>query len=166
MGGGVRRHCEASAVIEAPIDAVWDVVSDVTRVGEWSGECQGCAWVEGADSAVPGAKFRGRNRRGSLRWTRLNQVIKAEAPHTFVWRTVTRFPYLDSVEWKLILAAEGSKTRITEAFEILRLSKAMEGVLNVIMPAHRDRSSDLASDLDRLKSLVEAKSGQRSSDSG
>jgi uncharacterized protein YndB with AHSA1/START domain len=152
----MRRSCEASAVIEAPIDAVWNVVSDVTRVGEWSGECQGCAWVGGADSPVPGAQFRGRNRRGSMRWTRLNQVISAEPPHAFVWRTVARFPYLDSVEWKLILVEEGSSTRITEAFEILRLSKAMEGVLNVIMPTHRDRSADLAADLDRLKSLVEA----------
>lgn len=157
----MRRSCEASATIEAPIDAVWNVVSDVTRVGEWSGECQGCAWVGGADSPVPGAQFRGRNRRGSMRWTRLNQVIEAEPPHTFVWRTVARFPYLDSVEWKLILAEERSATRVIEAFEILRLSKAVEGVLNVVMPAHRDRSADLAADLDRLKSLVEAENPTR-----
>jgi hypothetical protein len=71
---------------------------------------------------------------------------------------VPRFPYLDSVEWKLILAEEGSTTRITEAFKILRLSKAMEGILNIVMPAHRDRSADLAADLDRLKSLVESAS--------
>jgi hypothetical protein len=76
----------------------------------------------------------------------------------FVWRTVARFPYLDSVEWKLTLAEEGSTTVITESFEILRLSKAMEGLLNVVMPAHRDRSGDLAADLDRLKSLVETRS--------
>ena len=151
----MRRSCEASAVIDAPIDAVWKVVSDVTRVGEWSGECQGCAWVGGADSPVAGAQFRGRNRRGSMRWTRLNEVTKAEPPHTLVWRTVPRFPYLDSVEWKLILAEEGSTTRITEEFEILRLSRAMEGVISVVMPAHRDRSADLAADLERLKSLVE-----------
>jgi hypothetical protein len=91
-----------------------------------------------------------------MRWTRLNEVVQAEPPRTFVWRTVARFPYLDSSEWKLILAEEGSATLITESFEILRLSKAMEGVLNVVMPAHRDRSADLAADLDRLKSLVEA----------
>jgi hypothetical protein len=91
-----------------------------------------------------------------MRWTRLNQVTEVEPPHAFVWRTVPRFPYLDSVEWKLILAQEESTTRVTEAFEILRLSKAIEAVINVVMPAHRDRSADLASDLDRLKSLVES----------
>jgi hypothetical protein len=91
-----------------------------------------------------------------MRWTRLNEVIEAEPPHTFVWRTVARFPYIDSVEWKLILAEEGSTTKVTEAFEIIRLAKAVEGVVNVVMPAHRDRSADLAADLGRLKSLVEA----------
>jgi hypothetical protein len=154
----MRRSCEANAVIGAPIDAVWNVVSDVTRVGEWSGECQSCAWVGGADSPVPGAQFRGRNRRGSMRWSRLNEVVRSEPPHSFVWRTVARFPYLDSTEWRVSLAEDGSSTRVTEAFQILRLSKPIEGLLNVVMPAHRDRSADLAADLDRLKSLVEASS--------
>jgi uncharacterized protein YndB with AHSA1/START domain len=157
----MRRSCEASAVIEAPIEAVWNVVSDVTRVGEWSGECQGCTWVGDSDSAAPGAQFRGRNRRGSVRWTRLNEVTTADAPRTLVWHTVARFPYLDSVEWRVTLADEGSTTRITEAFEILRLSKMMEGVFTVVMPAHRDRSADLTADLGRLKSLVEAENRSR-----
>lgn len=152
----MRRSCEASVVIGAPIDAVWNVVSDVMRIGEWSGECQGCAWMGGADSPVPGARFQGRNRRGSMRWSRLNEVIRAEPPHTLVWQTVARFPYLDSTEWQLRLAEDGSSTRVTEAFEIVRLSRAIEGFLYVVMPQHRDRSADLAADLDRLKSLVEA----------
>ncbi len=154
----MRRRCEASAVIGAPVYAVWNIVSDVTRVGEWSGECQSCGWVGSSDSSLPGAQFRGRNRRGSMRWTRLNQVIRAEPPHSLVWRTIARFPYLDSTEWQLNLAEDGSATKVTEAFEILRLSKAMERFLDVVMPAHRDRSADLAADLARLKSLVEAES--------
>ena len=110
----------------------------------------------GADSPVPGARFQGRNRRGFMRWSRLNEVIRAEPPHTLVWQTVARFPYLDSTEWQLRLAEDGSSTRVTEAFEIVRLSRAIEGFLYVVMPQHRDRSADLAADLDRLKSLVEA----------
>jgi hypothetical protein len=54
------------------------------------------------------------------------------------------------------LAEDGPTTRVTAAFQILRLSKTIEGLLYVVMPAHRDRSADLAADLDRLKSLVEA----------
>ena len=154
----MRRNCEANAVIQAPIDAVWNVVSDVTRVGEWSGECEGCAWVGGADAAVAGARFRGRNHRGPLRWTRLNEVIRAEPPHTFVWRTIARFPFLDATEWQLSLAEEGSATRVTQTFQVLRLAKAIEGAIYFVMPPHRDRSADLAADLSRLKSLVEVES--------
>lgn len=153
----MRRSCTASVVIEAPIGAVWNVISDVRRVGEWSGECQGCAWVGGAESARPGAQFRGRNRRGTMRWTRLNEVVRAEPPHTLAWRTVARFPYLDSTEWQLCLTEVAAATEVTETFEILRLSRAMEGLFNVVMPAHRDRSADLGADLDRLKLVVEAK---------
>src|SRR6516165_7639295 len=135
----MRRSCEASAVIEAPIDAVWNVVSDVTRVGEWSGECQGCIWIGGADSPVPGAQFRGRNRRGTMRWTRVNEVTRAEPPHTMVWQTIARFPYLDSTEWQLRLAEDESGTRVTESFQIVRLSKGLEAFFGLVMPAHRDR---------------------------
>jgi hypothetical protein len=109
----------------------------------------------GAAWPVQGAQFRGRNRRGSVRWIRVNEVIRAERPHTFVWRTVARFPYLDSVEWQIRLSDDESATQVTEAFDILRLSRAMEGLLDVCMPAHRDRSADFAGDLDRLKSLIE-----------
>ena len=93
-----------------------------------------------------------------MRWSRLNEVLRAEPPRTLVWQTVARFPYLDSTEWQLSLAEDGPSTRVTEAFEIVRLSKAMERLFGVVMPAHRDRRADLAEDLDRLKSLIEAAS--------
>jgi len=79
--------------MSAPPEAIWAVVADVTRVGEWSGECRGCIWVEGASEAVAGARFRGTNRRGGFRWTRLNEVVRADRPNELVWRTVPSGPY-------------------------------------------------------------------------
>ena len=55
----MRRECEASVIVAAPPEAVWAVVSDVTRVGEWSGECRACVWLGEAVAPVPGARFRG-----------------------------------------------------------------------------------------------------------
>jgi hypothetical protein len=69
---------------------------------------------------------------------------------------MARFPYLDSTEWQLHLAEDESGTQVTESFQILRLSRGLERVLGLVMPAHRDRSADLASDLDRLRALIEA----------
>jgi uncharacterized protein YndB with AHSA1/START domain len=152
----MRRGCRASVTIEAPAEAVWEVVSDVTRVGEWSGECHGCAWEQGSLGAVRGARFRGRNRRGGFRWTRLNEVTDVDPPRRLKWRTVPRFPYPDSVQWELSLLETDSGTTVTESFEVVKIPKVMEWGIGVAMPAHRDRSADLGEDLLRLKKVVES----------
>jgi uncharacterized protein YndB with AHSA1/START domain len=152
----VRRSCEANVTIAAAPESVWSVVSDVTRVGEWSGECRGCEWVGSGTTLSPGAEFRGRNRRGGLRWTRLNRVIVADKPYEIIWRTVARFPYLDSVEWHLCLDPAVGGTSVTEGFEVLHIPRVMEWGVGIAMPAHRDRSADLVDDLARLKDLVES----------
>ena len=152
----MRRTCEASIDIDAPAAAVWGVVADVTRVGEWSGECRGCAWVGTATTPAPGGRFRGRNRRGAFRWSRVNEFVEVDEPQTLVWRTLRRFPYPDSVEWRLALTDVGGLTRVTESFAVLQVPKVMELAVGVAVPAHRDRTQDLADDLARLKRVVES----------
>ena len=41
--------------IGAPAEQVWAMVSDVTRMGEWSPESEGAAWLGGATGPQPGA---------------------------------------------------------------------------------------------------------------
>jgi hypothetical protein len=151
----VRRMCAAETVIDAPADAIWAVVCDVTRVGEWSGECRGCSWVGAAGAAAPGARFRGANRRAWLRWTRLNEIVAADEPRRLIWRTIASGPYPDSVEWQIDLVPGNGSTRVRESFTVLAMPRYMEWLLWVAGPAHRDRTSDLESDLGRLKRLVE-----------
>ena len=69
---GMKRHAEATVHIDAPPEAVWAVIADVTRGGEWSGESRGCVWLNGAGSVEVGARFRGRNRRGPFSWSRVS----------------------------------------------------------------------------------------------
>jgi ligand-binding SRPBCC domain-containing protein len=152
----MRRQCEAKITVKAPAEAVWSVISDVTRVGEWSGECRVCQWVGDSADPVPGARFRGGNRRGWMRWTRLNQIDLTDAPKEMVWHTVSGWIYRDSTEWRVSLRPAADGTEVTESFRILRLSRPMETLLELFQPAHRDRSKDLADDLARLKKVVEA----------
>lgn len=158
----MRRECEAKIIVKAPVEAVWDVVSGVTRVGEWSGECRHCEWVgSSAEPAAAGERFRGSNRRGLMRWARLNEIDVADAPNEMVWHTVFGAMQRDSTEWRVRLRATPDGTEVTESFRILRLSRAMEIFLGLIQPAHRDRSEDLAGDLGRLKKVVEAEVASR-----
>jgi uncharacterized protein YndB with AHSA1/START domain len=151
----VRRNCEADVTVAASPEEVWALISDVTRVGEWSGECRGCAWTDGAVAPEPGVRFKGLNRRGGLRWSRLNEVVLADRPHTLVWRTIARAPYFDSSEWRISLVESGAATQVTESFQVLKMPRSVERLLWFAMPAHRDRSTDLAEDLARLKGVLE-----------
>jgi hypothetical protein len=151
----MKRTCSAETVIDAPAEAIWAVVCDVTRVGEWSGECRGCSWVGEVRVPIPGARFRGANRRAWLRWTRLNEIITVNEPFQLNWRTIPSGPYPDSVEWQIDLVPENGSTRVRESFTVLAMPRLMERLLWVVVPAHRDRTHDLESDLKRLKSLAE-----------
>ncbi len=153
----LRRECQGTVTIDAPADAVWAVISDVTRVGEWSGECRGCEWVGGATEAAKGAQFRGRNRRGGVRWSRRNEIDVAERPKTLAWHTIMSAIYRDSTDWRITLApaADGQGTVVTQSFHITHLSRPLDWLFGLAMPPHRDRSTDLADDLGRLKALVE-----------
>jgi len=151
----VRRSCTASIEISAPPADVWAVAADVTRVGEWSGECRGCEWADGATGAAVGARFRGHNRRLALRWTRTNQIFVADEPHRLVWRTMPSGIYTDSVEWEVRLEENGSSTTAHLSYSVVKLAKAVELLIDVFFPPHRDRTGDLADDLGRLKRLVE-----------
>ena len=51
----VARTCRAEVIAGAPLEAVWCVVADVTRTGEWSHECLDVSWLGGATAAAPGA---------------------------------------------------------------------------------------------------------------
>ena len=53
------RYTE-SAVVACPPDTLYNMVSDVTRMGEWSPICRACWWDEGQGPRA-GAWFTGRN---------------------------------------------------------------------------------------------------------
>ncbi|MFN8034426.1 MAG: SRPBCC family protein [Acidimicrobiia bacterium] len=65
----------------APADTVWAMVSDVTRMGEWSPENQGGTWLGGATGPQPGAKFRSANRVGKRKWKTVATGVSDRATH-------------------------------------------------------------------------------------
>lgn len=152
----VQPEASTTVVVDADIDAVWEVVGDPTRVGEWSHECVDAEWVGDTAEARPGARFRGRNRQGLIRWGRLCEIVRAE-PHELVWRTVpTRFTP-DSTEWALRLTPVDGGTSIEQSYRLVKGSK-LEVVYATILPAHRDRTDALTKDLERIGALA-ARSG-------
>ncbi|HUC05297.1 MAG TPA: SRPBCC family protein [Acidimicrobiales bacterium] len=72
-----------SREIGAPAERVWELVSDLPRMGEWSPENQGGRWIKGATGPALGAGFLGKNRNGLRRWTTKATVVQCEPGKVF-----------------------------------------------------------------------------------
>lgn len=87
-----------SVEIEAPPEVVWKMVSDPTRVPEWSPELARVQWLGSATGPTVGARFKGTNRNGWHRWSTKCTVIEVEPNRTFAYR-VSSFRLAVS-EWR------------------------------------------------------------------
>ena len=118
MGGRGSRTDESDVAVEevvaAPAQLLYDLVSDVTRMGEWSPETTSCRWVGGATGPRVGARFRGSNRNGWRRWSTSCTVVAAEPGSRFSfdvdlwWMPISR--------WTYEFLPEGRGTRVRESW--------------------------------------------------
>ena len=102
--------------VAAPPEVVYDLIADLTRMGEWSPECAGGAWL--TDERGSGARFKGRNRRGLVRWSTIAEVLIADRPRELSFATLHR--ELPATRWTYHLVPVGDGTRLTESFEAVR----------------------------------------------
>lgn len=100
-----------SIVVRASPEAVYDLVSDVTRTGEWSPQCRACWWEEGATGAV-GDHFGGRQETAERTWETRSRVEEADRPSAFAWSVNDR-----KVFWRYDLEPVEGGTRLTESWE-------------------------------------------------
>jgi hypothetical protein len=73
-----------SIFISRPPEAVYDLVADITRTGEWSPICKAC-WWDDATGPMPGAWFTGRNESAERVWETRSQVVVADPGREFAW---------------------------------------------------------------------------------
>src|SRR5215470_2336691 len=157
---GVAKSGHAEAMSEAPPGAVWQIVADVTRTGQWSHECRRVRWLGPAAAPAPGARFRGSNRSGWLRWRRVCEILTADPPRELAWRTLSTPLYPDSTEWHILIQPAGPGTRIAESYQVVRLPPAwLDRLMALVNPSHIDRATALDSDLRRLAALAATGAG-------
>jgi Polyketide cyclase / dehydrase and lipid transport len=100
--------------VAVPPDALYALVSDVTRMGEWSPICTGGWWDEGQGPQV-GAWFTGRNEIPGRTWETRCQVVAADPGRKFAWEVNNGWVY-----WGYTFEPEGDGTRLTESWEFLQ----------------------------------------------
>ena len=78
---------EESIDIDAPPERLYDMVSDLSRMGEWSPENLGGKWLGGASGPAEGARFKARNRNGWRRWSTKVRIVTANPPKEVGWES-------------------------------------------------------------------------------
>lgn len=113
------KHGIHSIEIAAPPEHVYGLVSDVTRMGEWSPECYRAEWLDGARSATVGARFRGHNRVGPIRWQTTAVVTIAQPATEFAFTVIDDRTGREETHWSYELRPGSVGTVLTESFQFV-----------------------------------------------
>lgn len=147
----------ASIEIAATPEAVYDLVADVARMGEWSPEATGA--VGAPEQAAAGDHFWGLNRKGVWRWFTRCTVREAQRGQRFVFDV--DFPPVPVSRWSYEFAATPAGCRVTETWQdrrVGRVAAPIKWIGGVLIPGprakHNQRNIELT--LQRLKAAAES----------
>src|SRR3954447_12991823 len=150
------NEVEVAQTIAADPVVVYDLVSDVTRMGEWSPETTGCRWLRGATGPAVGAKFKGTNRHLVYRWSTTCTVVDADPGRRFAF-TVAWGPVPIS-RWSYDFRPDGAGCVVTEGWIDRRPSwMRLAGAVSMAIP-HRGthNRAGMEKTLAALKAKAEA----------
>lgn len=138
---------------------VWDVVSDITRTGEWSPETFEATWTRGSTGPEVGAHFKGhvrRSGRGPVTYWSLCRVSACEPGREFGFQVLGPGESVMS-NWEYVLEPDGvGGSDVTETFwmEPTLPNRAYWLVAGWIRGPYNKRN--IAESLERIKGIVEA----------
>jgi hypothetical protein len=143
-------------VIAAPAERVYDLVADLTRMGEWSDECARVEWVGDATGPEAGARFLGHNQtgpRGLIKWSRRGRLLVADRGCEFAF--ATEEGGAEGVVWRYVFESVAGGTRVTESYEVTRIP-TWARIVDVPTNRHRALLKSMRHTLSQLKQAAEA----------
>jgi hypothetical protein len=150
-------HDAVTVHMNATPQAVWELVSDVTRIGSYSPETFEAEWLEGASGPAAGAKFRGhvkRNGRGPVYWTTCT-VTDCDPGRVFAFGVGQAAKPLNV--WRYEIApAEGGGTDVTESFTLASTMPLRLYWLVLGWSRGRTNREGMRTTLERIKAEVES----------
>jgi uncharacterized protein YndB with AHSA1/START domain len=149
-------HAAVTLHIDAPPEKVWGLISDITKMGEYSPEVFEAEWLGDATGPAVGAKYRGhvkRNERGPTYWTTC-KVTECSPGEVFEFAVVMGDRAMNT--WRYEFAPSGSGTDVTESFRLTdSILTKIFGVLGGQLRTNRNKR-DMLRTLERVKAVAEA----------
>lgn len=139
--------------VDAPPEKVWALVSDLPAMGALSPEAAGGDWQGGgATGPSVGAKFKGRNKNGSKKWSTVSTVLASEPGRLFTFDA--KVGPMSVSEWSYALEPEGTGTRLTEAWTDTR--GALMGKIGTIATGVKERKEHNARGMEQTLAAIKA----------
>jgi len=147
---------EVTLHVNVPPERLYALVSDVTRMGEWSPETVRCRWLDGATGPAVGARFKGTNRRGFMRWSTKPRVVAAEPAREFAFVVNLLIFNREMTKWRYQFEPAAGGTDVTESFEMMDdlpwyISFGERSVMRI-----KDRKADLEAGMHRTLERIKA----------
>lgn len=142
--------------VEAPPEAVWALVADVTQTHRYSEETFEAEWLDGATGPAVGTRFRGhvhRNGRGPTYWSTC-RITACEPGREFGFEVVVGGRPINN--WHYRFEPAGTGTDVTESFRLTpsagtRLYWALLG-----RARGRTNRANMRATLRRIKNIAES----------
>ncbi|MBK5288541.1 MAG: SRPBCC family protein [Acidimicrobiia bacterium] len=109
---------EVTVHMNATPEAIWALVSDVTKIGSYSPETFEAEWLDGATGPAVGVRFRGhvkRNQKGPIYWSECF-ITECEENRLFTFGVGKAGKALNTWSYRLTPAGDG--TDVTESFAL------------------------------------------------
>lgn len=137
-------------------EVVWDIVSDVTRIGEFSPETFEAAWIGGATGPAVGARFKGhvkRNGVGPVYWT-VCEITDLTPGEHFEFAVLVSGETINRWGYRLTPVEDG--TEVTEYFSLK--PSAFTRVYWALLGKLRGRTNErgMRQTLERIRAVAEA----------
>ena len=144
-----------TTTVKAPPERVYDIISDVTRIGELSPVCKAAWWDEGS-GPHEGGWFTGRNEvEGRDPWERHCEIFIAEPGRAFGWMPGGRAEGV--VEWSYRFHPVEDGTEVEESWRILRMAERLVALGDeFLMDLKANTESSIQTTLASLKKVAES----------
>jgi hypothetical protein len=151
MRAAVTLHMDAEP------QKVWELISDITKMGEYSPEVFEAEWLDGATGPAVGATYRGhvkRNEMGPTYWTTC-KVTACVPGQVFEFAVVMRDRPVNTWRYVFEPGPDGG-TNVTESFDLgdnlfTKLWRPLGGFLR-----ENRNKRDMLRTLERVKAVAEA----------
>jgi uncharacterized protein YndB with AHSA1/START domain len=151
MRAAVNLHMDASP------DKVWDLVSDITKMGDYSPEVIEAEWMDGATGPAVGVRYRGhvrRNEKWPVYWTTC-KITECQPGQVFEFIVLLSDRPVNTWRYEFRATDDGG-TDVTESFDLgdsfaIKLWRPLGGFLR-----ERRNRRDMLSTLERIKAIAES----------